>query len=385
MWFDFSAAQGGGPIQAIMRERGVEFKEALHIAAEMAGTQKTPIYSPISSYVKPKEYSEKQELKNKIKSVLSIANGTQPLPGTLGETYLKEHRKIDNPCRLNVKFWPKGARWLDINDEGNLYERVNKIPAIVIAAQNAKQEITGVQRIYLDEKSAGKNTFMGNAKLSKGHMKGSAGVIQIGIKNGEVYIAEGPETAASIAMARPKATVLTSCGIANIQNLGKLIKAFEPNRVIIAGDNDGDSKTLDTTKMAALSLKKEGIKSEIVLPKKIEGLDKTDWNDVLKTEGVKSVSNQLNFDKLNNNKEPLVSENEISKYLISEKILLKENYDLQKKHGYNIGNILENNLHIKEQIDISNKNIMDIYNKSVKDISNKNETYLNKKDIDLEL
>ena len=88
---------------------------------------------------------------------------------------------------------------------------------------------------------------------------------------------------------------------------------------------------------------------------------------------------------MNNNKEPLVSENEISKYLISEKILLKENYDLQKKHGYNIGNILENNLHIKEQIDISNKNIMDIYNKSVKDISNKNETYLNKKDIDLEL
>ncbi|MCX7120132.1 MAG: conjugative relaxase [Legionellales bacterium] len=385
MWFDFSAAQGGGPIQAIMRERGVEFKEALHIATEMAGTQKTPIYSTISPYVKPKEYSEKQELKNKIKSALSIANGTRPLLGTLGETYLKEHRKIDNPCRLNVKFWPKGARWLDINDEGKLYERVNKIPAIVIAAQNAKQEITGVQRIYLDEKSAGKNTFMGNAKLSKGHMKGSAGVIQIGIKNGEVYIAEGPETAASIAMARPKATVLTSCGIANIQNLGKLIKVFEPNRVIIAGDNDGDSKTLDTTKMAALSLKKEGIKSEIVLPKKIEGLDKTDWNDVLKTEGVKSVSNQLNFDKLNNNKEPLVSENEISKYLISEKILLKENYDLQKKHGYNIGNILENNLHIKEQIDISNKNIMDIYNKSVKDISNKNETYLNKKDIDLEL
>lgn len=322
MWFDFSASQGGGPIQAIMRERGLAFKEALDIASDMAGTNENPIYSPISVFVKPTEYNDKQELKNKIKSALSIANGTVPLRGTLGEKYLKEHRSIDDPCRLNVKFWPKGAKWLDINEDGKLYERVNKIPAIVITAQNEKQEITGVQRIYLDEKSAGKNTFMGKAKLSKGHMKGSAGIIQIGKKHGTFYIAEGPETAASIAMANPKSTVVTSCGISNIQNLGKLIKSFDPNHVVIAGDNDGDSKTMDTTKMAALVLKKQGINTDIVLPNKIDGLDKTDWNDVLKIQGASEITRQLSAEKMF----CLVKKNDEIQLLVDSYLLTKDKH-----------------------------------------------------------
>ena len=70
---------------------------------------------------------EKTEFKNKIKSVVSIMKGTQPIINTLAERYLKEHRNIVNPGQLNVKFWPKNAKWLDLDDRGNLIEKINKI------------------------------------------------------------------------------------------------------------------------------------------------------------------------------------------------------------------------------------------------------------------
>lgn len=376
MWFDFSGGQGGGPIQAIMRERGMDFKEALHVAADLAGTKESPIYMPINPYPKKSKYNEQQELKNKIKSALSIVQGTQPLKDTLGEKYLKEHRGIDTPCDLNFTFWPKGARWLDVNDEGTLYEKVNKIPAIVLAAQNEKKEITGVQRIYLDERTAGKNSFMGKAKLSKGYMKGSAGIIQIGRKHGELYIAEGPETAASVAMANPKATVLASCGIANIQNLGKLIKNFEPNRVIISGDNDGNAKTLDTTKMAAIALKKDGINAEVIFPNKINGLDKTDWNDVLKKQGISELIRQLSKEK--------------TAYLFKEsdeKQLLVDSYLLKKDNHQEYCNImLDKRLNGIDLEEIKNEKILEIHSQRIHLTNQSQPTKtISDKDISLEL
>ena len=36
------------------------------------------------------------------------------------------------------------------NEQGLLEDKINKIPALIIAARNKKNEFTGVQRIYLD-------------------------------------------------------------------------------------------------------------------------------------------------------------------------------------------------------------------------------------------
>ena len=79
-------------------------------------------------------------------------------------------------------FWPKGATWKATDERGDRHEKHNKIPALLIPAKNDKGEITGVQRIYLDERTAGKNTFMDTAKLSKGKIESSAGIIQKGEK-----------------------------------------------------------------------------------------------------------------------------------------------------------------------------------------------------------
>lgn len=133
------------------------------------------------------------------------------------------------------------------------------------------------------------------AKLSKGRIEGSAGILQAGEKQGALYLAEGPETGASIAMANPKATVLVSFGVSNLKNLSALIKNYQPTEVVIAGDNDLGAKnnTLKITMNAQEHLQGEGINAKIIIPNKIEGREKTDWNDVHRLKGLQKVKNEL--------------------------------------------------------------------------------------------
>ncbi len=295
-WYDFSSGIGGNPIQALMREQGLSFQEALKEGAAIAGVSGI---SPASKSIgKPRQtnsVSESEEVQNKIRSAKSILKGGLPITGTLAERYLTEHRSIENPEKLNVHFWPKGALWLATDEDGKLYKKTNKIPALLIAAKNEKGEITGVQRVYLDEKTGGKNTFMEAAKLSKGKIEGSAGILQKGEKFGALYLVEGPETGASIAMANPKATVLVSFGVGNLKNLSPVIKKLHCSEIIIAADNDSSSKnsTLMETIKAQELLMKEGVSATVILPKPIAGRDKTDFNDVHKTQGIEAVKQQL--------------------------------------------------------------------------------------------
>jgi hypothetical protein len=321
LWYNFSEGEGGSPIQAIMRERNMSFQEALKEGAAIAGISGASAFSAMPSKRQSQDIHGKQEEKNKITSAKSIVKGGIPIKGTLAERYLKEHRSIEKPELLNVSFWPKGAVWKATDDNGDLYEKTNKIPALLIAAKNEKGEVTGVQRVYLDEKTGGKNTFMDTAKLSKGKIESSAGVIQKGEKLGTLYLAEGPETAATLAMANPKATVLVSFGLSNLKNLSRIIKNHYPTEVIIAGDNDSLSKnnTFDITKQAQESLKKEGVLSKIIIPQAINGKEKTDWNDVHKIEGIIHVQKQLGL--VNDN----VLMHEIHKNLSKEK-----DYDLKE-------------------------------------------------------
>lgn len=300
-WYDFSEGCGGNPFSALMKERGIPFQEALKEGAIIAGISGLTSVLPMKREKKLNDLSELREEKNKIISAKSILKGGMPIFGTLAEKYLKEHRGIEHPEQLNVLYWPKGALWKAIDDNGLLYDKINKIPALLIAAKNKQGEITGVQRIYLDEKNAKKNTFMENAKLSKGIIEGSAGVLQMGGKRSTLYLAEGPETGATIAMANPQATVLVSFGLSNLKNLGALIKSFYPSEVIIAGDNDFASKnnTAKITEEAKEALIREGISVKIITPQNLPGREKTDWNDVHCSQGLNQVKHQLGLNEIN--------------------------------------------------------------------------------------
>lgn len=296
LWYDFGEGQGGTPIDAIMSTRGLNFKDALRVAADLAGIAPN---KGVTTLIAPRinnriQTNEHQLIENKLASAKSIWEGSIPIQSTLAETYLKKHRGIEQCSQLNVRFWPKGAKWINCDDEGRLVHKINQIPALIIPAHNANQQLTGVQRIYLDEQTAGKNLFLDNPKLSKGILEGSAGILQKGMKGATVYLCEGPETAASIAHAFPTATVIASLGISNFKNMLPLLQQINGKEVIIAGDYDGDHfKTTLITKEAHETLKSHGIDTKIIFPEPIKNLTKTDWNDVLIHQGKESIQVQL--------------------------------------------------------------------------------------------
>lgn len=295
LWYDFGHGQGGTPIDAIMSSRGLNFKDALRVAADLAGI--TPNKEAVT-FITPRineriQTDERQLIENKKASAKSIWEGSVPIQGTLAETYLKKHRGIEQCNELNVRFWPPGAKWINCDDEGKLVSKTNQIPALIVPAHNANHQLTGVQRIYLDATTCGKNQFMDNPKLSKGIIEGSAAVLQKGMKGASVYLCEGPETAASLAYAFPTATVIASLGISNIKNMAPLLQQIHGKEVIIAADYDGkQSRTSLIIKEAINALKRQSIDVKIVSPEPIKTLTKTDWNDVLIHQGKESIQIQ---------------------------------------------------------------------------------------------
>ena len=303
-WYSFTEGKGGGPLQAIEQWLGLPFKEALKQGAVMAGLTDAqamtteivrPIHKTESAQHAPQEAMEREK---RIVSAQSIWQGTVPIQGTLAERYFTEHRQISAVGNMEMRYWPLQTPWVDYDEKGERIERLNKLPAAVIAVKNAAGAITGVQRIYLDKKSAGKNTFIEKAKLSKGIVQGAAAVIQVGQSKGRLYIAEGPETAASIAMVDKAATVLASLSVDNLCQLAAVIRAYGPFEVILAADNDGPASTSrKTTEAAYATLQAElgpAIESiKLVFPQAIPSLNKVDWNDVLIHHGVEGLQKQL--------------------------------------------------------------------------------------------
>lgn len=298
LWYDFSEGEGGAPIQAIMARENLSFEEALKEATTLAGMYETDITSNIIKS-SPKHHRELQknneaQKKNKVISANSIWYGAINAEGTLAERYLKQHRGIEETDKLDIRFWPVGAKWKNCNENGIIEDKVNKVPALIIAARNEKNDITAVQRIYLDNKTANKNSFFEKAKLSKGIIEGSCGIIQKGMRGSRLYLVEGFETGASIALADSKATVLCSFGVSNMKNLKETINKFNPKELVIAADNDGVfAKSQQAIEKTIDIYKQDNFKVTAIYPDSLEGLKKTDWNDVHRRKGIAEIQKQL--------------------------------------------------------------------------------------------
>ncbi|MCB1827144.1 MAG: toprim domain-containing protein, partial [Coxiellaceae bacterium] len=306
-WYSFTENKGGGPIKAIQEAMGLSFKDALEYGARLAGlSEAQALTSETLSILQEKTKrpsSRKTDLdaqlrENNIIAAKSIWNGTKTLSGTLAERYFNEHRGINDVSGMEIRYWPANTQWMNVGESGELIEKINKVPAAVIAVRDLSGELTGVQRIYLDQKTAKKAAFMDNPKLSKGVIQGSAGLIQKGKPGGRLYIAEGPETGASIALVDRDATVLVSMGVHNLPNLSPVISSYHPSEVILAADNDGkQAKTRETIEATfsklQSSLNTTTTHCRLVYPPSIEGLEKVDWNDVLVRLGADSVKTQL--------------------------------------------------------------------------------------------
>lgn len=213
----------------------------------------------------------------KLIAINDLWSKSTPLTNTIGEKYLKEHRHIKDTSNLEIRFIPKGTK-MALSDQSikPAFE-----PMIVIAAYNEKDELRLVQRIYIDSKTANKSQKIDTPKLSMGFVKGSAGLIQKG-NNGILYIAEGPETAASISQIDKQSSIYCSFAAGNFIHLIDFIKAKKFKKAIIAADNDGDNKiSKGLINDSIKAMKEQHINIKVVYPPLIEGTKKTDWNDIL--------------------------------------------------------------------------------------------------------
>lgn len=294
-WYSFTEEVGGTPLGAIQKYLNLSFPDALAYGAKLSGLSdyEAKLNNDIIVVKRPEpEVKFDQKRQSGTTSAQSIWNGTIDAKDTLAADYFTKIRGIDNIDGMDIRYWPKGAIWVDFDADGIRIEKPNKIPAAVIAARNEKNEVVSVQRIYLDEKTAKKNAFLKDAKLTKGSNKGTPGVIQTGKTGGTLYLAEGPETAASIASINRQSTVLTSFSVSNIANMADVIKTYAPEKVIIAADNDGESSaTRKTTEKACQSLRNQGIDACIVYPPMLVHKTKTDWNDILVEQGSQELEN----------------------------------------------------------------------------------------------
>jgi phage/plasmid primase-like uncharacterized protein len=360
LWYDFVEGKGGSPIQAIMRESGVEFLDALKICSEIAGINNYDYKMlPVKSAPAQNQSKNSSNLKNKTQIVKSIWGASIDLKGTLAERYLKEHRgiELDN---LDARFLPKGATHIDLK-EGEIINRVNKIPAIVYAARDSKGDLTGLQQIYLDQKTGGKNPQMQQAKmvkLSKGVITGSAVLVQKGMRGSPLYIAEGFETAGSIAMAVSHATVIASLGIDNMRNLDDIIKKYQSKNVIIAADNDGENANTHKKISTIIdSYKDKGIDVKAIYPEILEG-KKTDWNDVLLKKGVQEIKNQVfntnSFSQKNNEVDSLDKKDlekiKFDSFVKSENINISSITETTKNLNHNINRELIKNIEFQPNV-----------------------------------
>lgn len=295
LWYSFTESVGGTPIHALQHFHGKPLPDALEYGASLAGLSDAEAKTDqVTIRTRPAVQTKDENTALRIKAAQSLWQKTQVVElDDPVDRYMSEHRNIYTTAGLDLRLLPVGATWVDYGDDGNSIEKVNKLPLMVVAAKDVAGNVTGVQRTFLDKKTHNKASFMDNPKLSKGIIKGSAVTLQTGT-NGKIYIAEGVETGASLALADRSATILVSLSVANMNALLPLVQAHNPDHVIIAQDNDGDNAMSEKTITDVLKhYQNSALSISAIKPNMLPGKTKTDWNDVLQAKGVNAIRHEI--------------------------------------------------------------------------------------------
>jgi phage/plasmid primase-like uncharacterized protein len=273
-WYDHERGEGGDIFKLVMRERGIAFKEALAWVAESLHISPEKSFQKVS-YI-PSSHTKNDEA-IKMGRVKVHLKACQPLKGTLGERYLREHRGIQGELPSDLRFIPSARNYLT-EDTYEVY------PALMALARNKEGEIKGLQVVFLNKDTARKADCE-ITKKSFGMLKGAYVPIQKG--EGAVFLAEGIETALSVKEAGVRGDIYAVLGGTNFRN-APLFLEDKTRPIIICADQDGEgtpsAKALEKT---IESLKEEGFRVSVIRPELAQGLG--DFNDVLKREGVEGV------------------------------------------------------------------------------------------------
>ena len=293
-WHSFSSGEGGGGMQLLMSQQhgwGLSYEQALEEGARLTGLSP----DQVNTYAVPKQQeTSPQDKANKIKSARYYYDTAQPIQGTLGERYLREHRHITGDIS-EVKFHPRirDSRY----DKATGKNIITYHPGIVIASRNEKGDITGTQTTLLDPSTANKvnEAGVGVVKRSRGEIKGSAVRIQTGTSK-QVVLAEGLETGLSVAQALPEASVYLTLGnVKNAESLAWLAKQHNATAIHFAADFDPQTqhKNVQAIHEMAKTFKYEHNLDTYAVQPKIGRAKKCDFNDIQQQLGEGVVRKQL--------------------------------------------------------------------------------------------
>jgi Ti-type conjugative transfer relaxase TraA len=228
-----------------------------------------------------------REDKSRIIAVLKIVRETTAIKSTLGERYLREHRGINRELSTETfRYHPNLKNWVT----GSFH------PALIVIARDKSNQICGMQAIFLNPETANKADLGNNTKLSRGFTS-EGGLVHRGLHNDKVAFAEGPETALSIAEAKPDWSVYVTFGVRNFE---KVALKTKKNSIVICADNDGPhSGTQKSVEETAQNLAKKGIDVYVAMPNKPLGNKKWDFNDALLNQSINQISENLEQATLN--------------------------------------------------------------------------------------
>lgn len=283
LWRDFQTNEGGDMLNLIQHATGItDFKEVLKEATRFAKGYSTYAQPEIkASPTHAKENAVDGYTLQKIQKAKNIYQSSVPIVGTLAEQYLREHRGITSPLyEKTFRFHPNLKNWVT----GDSY------PALLVVAREDNKAVCGIQAIFLDSTNAKKAPLGANTKLSRGII-GVGALVHPGKDTDKIALAEGVETALSIATAHPDYQVHVTFGVGNFAKVGEKIKS---KILLICADNDGiSSGTAKSVQRATAHLSQKGMDVWVAEPEKPANQQKWDFNDALKNQGISQVKKDL--------------------------------------------------------------------------------------------
>lgn len=285
-WYDFKAGRGGYGLEFLATEilglsdTNADFRALLIEAARFLGEpdpsrwEQTPhVFSGVRETERDGERAER------ILLAQTLHGAALPVSGTLGAEYL---------ARRSITAWLDDLRFLPPLSQvpGLLWRHREflhpQFASLVAFCRNASGEITGGQRILLDE--AGIKAPVDQQKPAFGVLRGAAFQLSGTRHEGPLFLAEGPETALSIW----QATGFDTWAVLGVAGFRNAPVPFD-RRVIVCPDRDApDSAAAKTLNEALRELHARGLDLWVAEAPEPDG-SRADFNDTLRRDGADAV------------------------------------------------------------------------------------------------
>ncbi len=286
-WCDFEQGDKGRDLFSLyITTYGLGFKEGIIELAKTCGLDLNNSHKRSSveiASIKKEQHAIEIHRQQKVKNAQQEYSKGVPIQGTLAEKYL-QNRELKAPEDFRFREKMKHP------DTGK------PTPALIAPIRSKDNSIQGIVRIFLNKEGGKLDETYINAlgienkavnKANLGPLTGGAVVVNQGQLSGTVYLAEGIETALSIAAVRPLEIVMASL---SASQLSQVPIPLGTNHITLCADNDGaHAQTYKAITKAVQRYSEQGFKVSIALPERLSSDQKIDFNDILKRSGSDKV------------------------------------------------------------------------------------------------